>query len=817
MRAEQPELLAPAGNWDSVLAALANGADAVYFGADHFNARMRADNFTLDEMTALMHFLHAHKKRGYVALNVLIFPSEMQEALAYVRALDETGVDGVIVQDMGLAAKIAEQKRSGKSRLELHVSTQMSVTGPEGVQLVDELFSPEQIVLAREFSLREIEACAAVTSARIEVFCHGALCVAYSGQCLTSESLGCRSANRGECAQACRLPYKLEVDGQTVDLGGRRYLFSPQDLCSVQLVGAMLNAGVRSFKIEGRLKTPEYVAAVTRAYRRALDAAVAGEKIDPTDQVHDLYAMQMTFSRGFSTGWLEGTDHPRLTHGRFGKKHGLVVGRVIAAEEGSLTLDREPSVPLAPGDGFVLESASEGEEEQGGSISAVHGSVLSFHPRACHIRWQDVHPGQVLYKTADPSLLKQLRGTWSSMRKPETQLQELPPMRVHGRAGEPLELECGGVCVRSEMSLQPALKHPLTPEVVREKLTRLGGTGYTASEVECDLPDGLILPISELNRLRRRLLKMLPPPQQHRAEQPRQVLQKRPALPAQKADLSVLCRTLEQARAALHSGCGVRRLYLEPGQLNAMPTWVQELRREAGDAEIWATTLRVMKPHEAGYFKYIEQARPDGILLRNLGAAQWWLRHGAGIPLYGDFSLNTANAESVALWRRLGLLGCTISYDLNAEQIRDLLDTGCGPDLELTLHQHMPLFHCEHCVFCTFLSSGHSFKDCGHPCERHHVRIIDRKGSAHELVSDEGCRNTLFHARAQTAARCVFPGMRAGLSRFRVELLREDEKQTRETLTLYRDFLEGKIDQQNLIARLGAIDRPGVTEIKQNR
>lgn len=816
MRGAQVELLAPAGNWESARAAVANGADAVYFGTDRFNARMRADNFALEEVTALMRYLHGEGKRGYAALNVLIFPQEEEAAESYLGRLEAAGVDGVIVQDMGLAAVIAEKKKEGVWRMELHISTQMSVTGPEAVKLVDELYSPEQIVLARELSLRDIAACAAVTDARMEVFCHGALCVAYSGQCLTSESLGCRSANRGECAQACRLPYKLEVDGKLVDLGKRHYLFSPQDLCSIELVPQMLHAGVRSFKIEGRLKKPEYVAAVTGAYRRALDAALVGGSLDERTRQQDLYAMRMTFSRGFATGWLEGTDHPKLTHGRFGRKRGILLGLVRAVEEGKITLDRKPQIPLAPGDGFVLETGENDEEEMGGCISDAHGDTLFFHPRACNIRWDEVRPGQRVLKSSDPALEKRLRASWMSRREPERRVCVLPVMYVRGRIGEPLEIECGGVVVHSATALSTARKRPLTAEVVKEKLSRMGGSGYATEKIECGFEEGAILPVSELNRMRRELLKQVT--ENHPEKNSVEVHHERQCLavaPTQVYELRVLCRSLEQAFVSAESG--VTELYLDAPKPGDLPKWGQLLRDRFPTVRLMPATLRIMKPHEAGYFKFIREMKPDGVLVRNLGAAMWWLQYEPRVPIFGDFSLNTANAKSVQLWMKLGLSGCTVSYDLNTDQINDLLDSGCGPDLELTLHQHMPLFHCEHCVFCTFLSPGHSYKDCGRPCEHHHVRVIDRKGSAHELRSDEGCRNTLFNAHAQTAARCVFPAMRSGLSRFRIELLVEDADQTRRLISLYRDFLNHQLSIEHLLANLEAIDRPGITEIERTR
>ena len=806
---QAPEILAPAGNWECVMAAVANGADAVYFGLEKFNARMRADNFRLADMPELVAWLHGRGVRAYVTMNVLIFPRELHEALEYLQALDAAGVDGVIVQDMGLADLIARQRRAGLWRLELHISTQMTVSDPEAVRLVDELFDPEQIVLARELSLREIEACARATRKRIEVFCHGALCVAYSGQCLTSESLGCRSANRGECAQACRLPYRLVVDGKPWRLGERRYLFSPQDLCALELVPQLLAAGVQSFKIEGRLKTPEYVAAVTRAYRRALDAALAG--VPPPPAAGDVYAMQMSFSRGFSTGWLEGVDHPRLTHGRFGKKRGVFVGRISRCGAGWVELESASAAPLAPGDGLVLDAGQDRNEEQGGRIWKVQGRVLYFHGKGGHIDWAQVRPGQLLWKTADPALQKALRATWAGM----SRAVERPiALRAEGRLGEPLALVCCGVRVESKLPLARAERHALTAEVLRAQLGRLGGTGYSLAELDCAVEPGGMLPLSELNRLRRELVARLgaaPPAALPTAPLP-QLTRCAAPQPCAEPLLAVLCREREQALAAAEAGVG--RIYLEVKELQTLPELAQELRAAHPRAELWAVTHRIMKPHEGGYFKYIQAMQPAGVLVRSLGAAAWW--RGKGVPLVGDFSLNVANAESVRLWREFGLSALTISYDLNSTQLADLLACGCGSALELTLHQHMPLFHSQHCVFCTFLSrGGHSFKDCGKPCRSRRVRVLDRAGAEHYLRSDAACRNTLFNARAQTAARCVQAALQRGLSVCRIELLEENARQTLELISLYRSLLRGELGVDSLIHRLGVIDRPGVTEIEQ--
>ncbi|NJN75304.1 MAG: U32 family peptidase, partial [Synechococcaceae cyanobacterium RL_1_2] len=294
-----PELLAPAGTWDCAIAAVENGADAIYFGLDKFNARMRAHNFTERDLPELMAFLHRRGVKGYVTLNTLIFTAELEEVEQYLRSIIRAGVDAAIVQDVGLCRLI----RHLSPNFPIHGSTQMTITSAIGAEFARSL-GCDLVVLARECSIQEINKIQAQLSQRqirmpLEAFVHGALCVAYSGQCLTSESLGGRSANRGECAQACRMPYDLIVDGKPLDLGDRRYLLSPQDLAGLAVLPELITTGLVSLKIEGRLKTPEYVASVTQVYRQAIDQVIAGLK--PTVSTQEQYQLEMAFSRGLYT------------------------------------------------------------------------------------------------------------------------------------------------------------------------------------------------------------------------------------------------------------------------------------------------------------------------------------------------------------------------------------------------------------------------------------------------------------------------------------------------------------------------------------
>src|SRR6185295_7768745 len=303
-----PEVLAPAGDADSMRAAVRAGADAVYFGLTGFNARARATNFDVGELAATMRSLHEHGVRGYVTLNTLVFDDELASVEAAVRACAAAGVDAVIVQDLGVAKLV----RAIAPTLPIHASTQMTCTDASSVELAREA-GASRVILARELSLDDIAKVRAGTDVEVEVFVHGALCISYSGQCLTSEAIGGRSANRGACAQACRLPYELVVDGVLTDLGDRAYLLSPEDLEASALVPRLCELGVSSLKIEGRLKGPEYVAATTRLYRSAIRAAL-GEDAVPTEE--DRLSALSTFSRGSGPGFLAGVDHQRLVEGR---------------------------------------------------------------------------------------------------------------------------------------------------------------------------------------------------------------------------------------------------------------------------------------------------------------------------------------------------------------------------------------------------------------------------------------------------------------------------------------------------------------------
>src|SRR5579863_7765755 len=417
-----PELLAPAGDDEALRAAVANGADAVYFGLSDFNARHRAVNFTLEQLPSTMQYLHENNVRGYVTFNTLVFSDELPKAVDFLAAIIRAGADAVIVQDLGIVRLI---KRMAPD-FPVHGSTQMTLTESQGIEFVRQL-GIERVILARELSIGDIRRITANTAMPLEVFVHGALCVAYSGQCLTSEALGGRSANRGQCAQACRQPYELIVDGQPVDLGDKAYLLSPQDLAAYDLVGDLAESGVKSLKIEGRLKSAHYVAATTQTYRAAIDAAVAGRRFEISGQQE--LDLKQSFSRGFTHGFLDGVNHQELVQGRFPGNRGVRIGTVASVSRDGVVVDIdrelagkdvEGELPLKPGDGVVFDEGRPEQDEQGGRVFAVE--VIAEGHRRNRLRISfgrgdvnlaAVSVGSTLWKTDDPALRRRLERSFA--------------------------------------------------------------------------------------------------------------------------------------------------------------------------------------------------------------------------------------------------------------------------------------------------------------------------------------------------------------------------------------------------------------------
>ncbi len=817
------ELLSPAGDYQCAVAAIENGADAIYFGLDcGFNARARAKNFHLDDLDELVAMLHRRSVSAYVTMNTLVFAAELPRLAETIQRISSAGVDAILVQDLGAARLVRELCPD----LSIHASTQMTMTSAETIAAAERL-GVDRVVLARELSVAEIRKISAATTMPLEVFIHGALCVAYSGQCLTSESLGGRSANRGQCAQACRLPYEVISDGKRQDLDDVRYLLSPQDLAGYAQTADLIDAGVCSFKIEGRLKTPEYVANITAHYRRAIDEALANRQSTITDD--DVRDMEMSFSRGFSPGWLAGNDHKQLVPGTESAKRGALIGRVAEIRGGRVFVDLV--APLKRGDGIAFDGDRTRGAQQGGRVYDVRIGSRSADGEVTGrgvelVFGQDsvdshlIPENSRVWKSDDPALNKRLRASFEvadpAYRRPIN-------MNVVAIAGQPLRIEADlqtargrwTACVTSDQPLAIATNRPASPASIGAQLDRLGGTPFRLDQLSTTITDSPMVPSSVLNQLRRDLvedlLQSLATPPLRRSD-PESLARITAAIDetstgsaAAASDLLVLCRTMEQVQAAAEFG--VARIYLDFHDIRLYRSAIELCKQHA--REVYVASVRIQKPGEQGLLKVLLRHEPDGYLARNLAAVDYFHQHGR--PIVGDFSLNVVNPLTAAWLVDQGCDRVTASYDLNRDQLVELAQAMPAKWLEVVVHQHMPMFHMEHCVFCSVLSPGTNKTNCGRPCDRHVVQLRDRVGANHPLQADVACRNTLYNAVPQSGAEAVATMQACGVRAYRVELLEQNGAEARSLLGVYRQLLDGQVSGREVWTQLKALNRVGVT------
>jgi putative protease len=794
------ELLLPVGNLNMCLAAIHHGADAIYVGVPFFNARGRTTDFSITDLKEMIDLCHLYGVRVNLAFNVVIFQNEFPKVIELLKEILPLNPDAFIVQDLGLAKLIREMAPDQR----IHASTQMTVTNPDAIKFVDDL-RIDRFVLGRENSLPEIQMIREQTDKELEVFVHGALCVAYSGQCFTSESLGGRSANRGQCAQSCRLEYELYVDDKKKDMGEKKYLVSPKDLMGIEEVTKLQAIGVNSFKVEGRLKTPEYVAATAKNYREVLD----GHPLELGKRTADLAS---TYSRGFFTGWLGGVDHQQLVDGSFSAHRGLEIGKIKEVRKKTIMI--ESHTELKAGMGLLIA----GREEVGSKIFMVQ-KIGPLYEVELLQKNLVVEKGLKVYLNSNEALDKELQKGWQSREH-----QKKIPLKfmVMGNFREPILVKAtdpeGNEAYAQTISfLAEAASRPLTEEFLKDEMSSLGNTAYDMGSWECFLQAGCFMNHRELKDVRKQIVEKM---NLARTTKKRPIINE-VALPevqknsATESKLNVLLRTKDQVDGFVGS--------FKTGVYNGYESTLQSVildfefgkdyaasvaaLQELGLKAIIATT-RILKPKEYHTLNMLARLKPDGILARNLGAVEY-LRP-TGIPMMGDFSLNVTNSLTAKYLTDKGLISLNVSYDLNQEQLLDLVAHGDASKLEVTLHQYMPEFHMEHCVFAAFLSTGSSFKDCGKPCEKHAVKLKDPYGNWHHLKADHECRNTFYKATPQSASFLVSTLQEKGVVNFRLEALNETAGEINKKILTYLKLLSGKLTSEQVVDELKLMESYGL-------
>ncbi|MGB9803138.1 DUF3656 domain-containing U32 family peptidase [Desulfofundulus sp.] len=827
-RLSKPELLAPAGDWEGLVAAVQNGADAVYLGGKLYNARQGAANFGHEELQRAVDYAHIRGVRVYVTVNILLSDEELEDAARFLHFLQRAGADGVIVQDLGLATLA----RQVLPELPLHASTQMTVHNRAGVEKLLAL-GFRRVVLAREMSLEEIRAIKDATGAELEVFIHGALCICYSGQCLLSSMIGGRSGNRGRCAQPCRLRYTLvDERGRTVveprEVG--EYLLSPRDLNLSEHLPDLIRAGINSFKIEGRMKRPEYVATVVRVYRNLIDRALAGGDFFVTpEEARDLAQI---FNRDFTTGYFFTRPGYELMSYKRPNNRGLFLGRVVRYHARTGRAEVALEQPLRVGDGievWVSRGGRVGVEvhaiwEKGRQVEhAPAGAVVEISlPR-------EVRPQDRLFKTHDSSLMERARATFASPRE----VRKSPVVfHVRVRLGEPVQVrvedEAGHSGVGTGVTpARPADRRPLTPEFLKGQLDRLGNTPFALKDVYCELDGNVIVPVGEINEARRRAVEELEAARIKSARPappiPEDVFARRLAearlkaagrvlpagwSPGKRPLLSIAVTDLVSLEAAVSAG--VDQVYFGGESFRSgPPVGEDEIRRGAeicqkhGVRFILSTPRIIHDPEMAAVERLLELAGKlpaRGVLVGNLGLIERVAR--TGLPLYADLAFNVFNLRTAMYLLDQGAVQVALSPELTMEQVAVLVERGRFA-AEVLVQGAVELMVSRYCALGSLLGGLAPGRNCAGPCRGRRCGLKDRVGVVFPLEVDQFCRMHLFNSRDLCLVDDVHKFVEMGVASLRIDARGRGAEYARATVEAYRRALDaGPAGDTGELARL---------------
>jgi putative protease len=774
------ELLAPAGDRKALLAAVAAAADAVYLGGQFFNARRSAANFDHDGLQAAADLLHLHQKKLYVTVNTLINDGELAQALDYLGELSNLGVDAVIVQDLGLI-RLA---RRYLPDLELHASTQMTVNNAEGALFLKRL-GLKRIVLARELTRDEVAQIAAASEMEIEVFVHGALCVCYSGQCLFSSMVGGRSGNRGRCAQPCRMEYQWIKNGQVRPTNGS-YLLSPKDLALLALIPELAEAGVTALKIEGRMKRPEYVHTVVGVYRRALERyyeSPGNFRVEPAW----LDELEEAFNRGFSTGYFGNNRNAALMNWKRPNNRGIFLGRTQTADPTTGRIGLKLEADLEVGDRVEIWVSRGGRGtatiqdllRQGKKVAAAAaGTVVEFAVEG------KVYPGDRVFKVFS-NRLRQRMGKVLQLNSPALQLA--CEVTVRGREGRPLEVTYRdpadhAVTVVSKACLEPARRKSLTEALLREHLGRLGNTPYYLKRLNNELPEDLMVPLGELNQVRREaVIKLQQQSLRPYRRWPLRVnvtadlldLQRRGERVFQTPELSVWVGDLESVKAAVQSGAAL--VYVGGDELTAFH-WSEDYLREAlkvahdYGARLVMALPRLNSQVQSDLWSYnfnlLTELAEDGIAVSDLGSLNLGLAQGDR-PLYLNYTLNIFNSSALQMFDSSSIKQIAVSPELTLKQITALQSPANMAQLEAVVHGPLELMVSE---YCPVTVAGESDGECRHACKTARYALRDRMKLDFPVYTDQFCRMHLFNSKDHCLYGNLEQFWQSGLTMLRLEL-----------------------------------------------
>ncbi|WP_312071085.1 U32 family peptidase [Anaerotignum propionicum] len=730
----KPELLAPAGSMESLKAAVNNGCDAVYLGGKLFSARQFAGNFSLEELEEACDYCHLRGVKVYVTINTLYKDEELKELLGFVGKLYKMGVDALIIQDSGAAKLI----RENYADLPLHASTQMTANSLEDVRYLESLgFS--KIVLSRELSLEEISEITQQAEAEIETFIHGALCVCYSGQCLMSSILGGRSGNRGRCAQTCRLPYTLYKGADKLQEG---YLLSPKDIQTVTILPQLIEAGIASLKIEGRMKNPEYVAGVTGIYRKYIDLY-----FDDPDHYQvsseDIKALTQLFNRGgFTEGYYTSAGGKDMMSIERPKTWGLKVGIVDSYIPKHNRVTIRTREALVPGDGIEIWTAKEPHVGTNISKASKAGEVISLAIEG------EIQKNDVVYRTYGKALNDALRKTWEK----DSRKKSIWGL-LKAKKGQPLALQLwdmsgSNIYVTGDM-VESAANQPTSLEKLKQQIEKMGATSFVLEALEIDGDDDIYVSVGALNQLRRMAVEALEEAILKKSK--RQEVQKGIKEEKEKSSyilqkkLHALVTEFSQLEAIVGTK-GLKVIYFEASaEMERMLPQALKLCNSF-DVSLYAALPKISrqwrKDIEDAMVERLKKMEIDGFLVRSVG--QFGLVKDSGKKITVDYTLNVMNEEGVAFWKQQGADSVCLSVEANLKEINAMGDKDC----EMVVYGYLPLMKTQQCPIGNFTGEKEGHFYCSEKNNTELYFLKDRKGLKFPLMTDcERCVCTVLNSK----------------------------------------------------------------------
>ncbi len=828
---DQVELLAPAGSFDALRAAVENGADAIYLAGEHFGARKFAQNFNEEELRRGIDYAHIRGVKIFVVVNTLVFNDEFDAVVDFLRIIRDAGADAVIVQDLGVMAAC----RTLVPDLPVHISTQATVHNAKGVDFLRDL-GAERVILAREMTLKDINEMKVETDAELETFVHGALCYCYSGQCLMSSVIGGRSGNRGACAYTCRLPYTLEgaeADGKSpppphlsdeetyaaLDHVHAKHVLSSKDLNQLEAIPQLIQAGVSSFKIEGRMKRPEYVAVVVDAYRKGIDRHYAG-KFYISDA--EKSRVRRIFNREFTPGYLEGKEKWGFTNWEQSGNRGTALGEVEDSGRDWVRVKLNDTLRVKDGIEIVHSQehcARHGQhrqcapEEYGFSVNRITqhgryvteahaGDVVELHGR----QWSS--PNDLVFKTSDVETLEWARATYERSFKRRLRIR----LQARVAVGEPITVtlfdDTRGVSATytSEFIAQPAKKAPLTEARIREQLMKFTDTPYDVVSSPITLVGAAFAPLSELNEARRQAINALEATiagAYHRA--PDAEFASRVEAFTARAErekvvtapkVAVNAWTIDNLKAGIRGGAKI--LYFSGVRVGGLqPKWDVEAIDEAlalageAEAELWLASGMIQKDYEIAFLREAvlrAKGHPAfrGVLAGNHGAFQ--VAREETVPVIADWMMNVYNSVTMDWMRDHGAERITTSPEITLESISDVARHSEVP-VEAIVHGRLTLMTSEYCTI------GHATKcqmpnGTWAPCHDAKYRLTDRTGASFPLETDGACRMYILNSVELAMVNRIPDLMAAGIDVMRIETIGSHPDAVEVQTRAYREAAE---------------------------